>query len=195
MFKHTDRAKYEAKKTGTLGNVSKPEETPAKEKVNLTKFWGSEYKKSIEATTQKQGTPAERPLWSYPRQAYSSKRSNFETENMAQFGTYGHNPRNKLPHEAEGMTNETHVLSIGTTKTSGHVPGYNGYIPKTDFNAHAQASGSMAEKQGRQTWLKQNIVENYCTKLPGYAGHHPASCVNDRGSLRPNCLNADGEQF
>jgi hypothetical protein len=43
--------------------------------------------------------------------------------------------------------------------------------------------------------LKQNIVENYCVKLPGYSGHMPMSSVNDRGIPRPNCLDTQGESF
>jgi hypothetical protein len=43
--------------------------------------------------------------------------------------------------------------------------------------------------------VKQNIVENYQVKLPGYQGHKPMSTVNDRGVPRPHCLNTNGESF
>lgn len=52
-------------------------------------------------------------------------------------GKYGENPRDKLPHEAETMSNQLHEMSIGTTKTTNHIPGYNGFLPKSDFNAEA----------------------------------------------------------
>ena len=52
-------------------------------------------------------------------------------------GTYGHNPRDKLNGEAERANNEHHELTMGTTKTTTHIPGYNGFIPKTDFNPSA----------------------------------------------------------
>lgn len=29
------------------------------------------------------------------------------------------------------------TYSIGTTKTTSHIPGYNGYLPKTDINEKA----------------------------------------------------------
>jgi len=29
------------------------------------------------------------------------------------------------------------IYSIGTTKTTNHIPGYNGYLPKTDLNPKA----------------------------------------------------------
>jgi hypothetical protein len=50
-------------------------------------------------------------------------------------------------------------LNIGTVKTTMNVPGYTGFIPKTDFNAKA-VEQSQVEKP-RQTFIKQNIVENY----------------------------------
>ena len=82
---------------------------------------------------------------------------------------------------------------IGTTKTTNHIPGYNGYLPKTDLNPTAilQGTGEVA----RNTIIKQNIVENYQVRIPGYSGHNPMSVLNDRGSLRPNCLSTTGETF
>ena len=52
-------------------------------------------------------------------------------------GTHGHNPRDKLPGDSESLANEHHELTVGTTKTTTHIPGYNGFIPKTDFNSSA----------------------------------------------------------
>ena len=47
----------------------------------------------------------------------------------------------------------------------------------------------------RETIIKQNIVENYNLRLPGYGGHKPMSALNDRGRLRPQCLTTTGERF
>lgn len=47
----------------------------------------------------------------------------------------------------------------------------------------------------RATIIKQNIVENQNVRVPGYAGHKPMSVINDRGSLRPSCLETAGETF
>jgi len=91
------------------------------------------------------------------------------------------------------MQNEAHDLTMGTTKLTSHIPGYNGFIPKTDLNPTAVAQGLC--RQDRQTIIKQNIVENYSVKVPGYSGHKPMSCVNDRGTLRPSCLSTGGESF
>ena len=75
-----------------------------------------------------------------------------------------------------------------------HIPGYNGFIPKSDFNEKALEQSKL-EGKDRNTIVKQNIVENYSVKLPGYSGHKPMSTVNDRGVPRPNCLNTNGESF
>lgn len=51
------------------------------------------------------------------------------------------------------------ALNIGTAKTTCNIPGYTGFIPKTDFNEKAM---QQAQVEGtRNTIIKQNIVENY----------------------------------
>jgi hypothetical protein len=50
------------------------------------------------------------------------------------------------------MQNELHDLTIGTTKTTSHIPGYNGFIPRTDVNPQAVEHGS--GKQERNTIIK-----------------------------------------
>ena len=71
---------------------------------------------------------------------------------------------------------------IGTTKTTKHIPGYNGFIPRTNLNQKAVAHGE--GQQERTTIIKNNIVENYNVRLPAYGGHKPASTLNDRGAIR-----------
>ena len=51
------------------------------------------------------------------------------TENMMSFGQYGHNPREKLNQDSDAIKTDLHELTIGTTKTTNHIPGYNGYLP------------------------------------------------------------------
>ncbi len=85
----------------------------------------------------KEGIPlhrAERPLWTLPRQAYSSRRSNFKTEYHNQLGSYGHNPRATLNENHQVMEAKVDDLTMGSTKVTSHIPGYNGYIPRTDLN-------------------------------------------------------------
>ena len=68
-----------------------------------TTHWKSTYKGAVDETLTQPAQRASRPEWSLPRQAYSSKRSFFFTENMKSFGTYGENPLKKL-HEAADPT-------------------------------------------------------------------------------------------
>lgn len=39
-----------------------------------------------------------------------------------------------MPGDSVKQANEVHELSMGTTKVTTHIPGYNGFIPKSDFN-------------------------------------------------------------
>jgi len=64
-----------------------------------------------EQTLQQPAQRAERPIWSLPRQAYSSKRSYFKTEYHNSLGTYGHNPRDKLNEQHTAMQNEENELT------------------------------------------------------------------------------------
>ena len=73
---------------------------------------------------------------------------------------------------------------MGTSKTTTHIPGYNGFIPKTDFNPKAVAQAQLCGN--RNTIVKQNIIENYQVKLPGYSGHKPMNSINDKGLCTPN---------
>ena len=168
-------------------------EAGEKSLAGSTAHWTSNYKAVNDDQMSKPLTKSERPLWSYPRQAYSSKRSYFHTEYQMSLGTYGHNPRNKLPADSTKTLNENHELTAGTTKTTTHIPGYNGFIPKTDFNPQAvEQAGTLG---ARETIIKQNIIENYQVKLPGYQGHKPMNGCNEKGSIRPNCLATTGEKF
>ena len=70
-----------------------------------------------------------RPLWSINRQAYSSSRGRYVTEFADSFGLKGHNPRNILPPDATKQENKNNDLTVGSTKVTKHIPGYNGFIP------------------------------------------------------------------
>jgi len=84
-------------------------------------------------------------------------------------------------------------LSVGTTKVTKHIPGYNGFIPQVDFNDRCLDQSRL--DKNRETIIKQNIVENQSVRVPGYQGHKPMSVINDRGALRPACLGTAGETF
>ena len=189
LFAYTRRAKYDdpSKTQKLLSNAGQ------EALGNTTKHWKTNQVATNETQMSSHLTVSERPVWSYPRQAYSSKRGYFQTEFQKSLGTHGHNPRNKLPGDAEMIGNENHELTVGTTKTTTHIPGYNGFIPKAGFNDLATAQASTLG--ARETIVKQNMIENYSVKIPGYKGHKPANACNEKGTIRPNCLNTAGEQF
>jgi hypothetical protein len=56
------------------------------------------------------------------------------------------------------QSNKANELSVGTTKVTTHIPGYNGFIPQTDINALANKQS--VGQSVRNTIIKQNIVEN-----------------------------------
>ena len=51
------------------------------------------------------------------------------TEFTDAFGKHGANPRDILPLDATKQTNKNNDLSVGSTKVTSHIPGYNGFIP------------------------------------------------------------------
>ena len=188
LFSYTRRAKYDPTKTNEM-----LQEAGKRTLGNSTTHWKTNSQATNESQMAAPMTVSERPLWSYNRQAYSSKRGYFQTEFQMSMGTHGHNPRDKLPGEAESQANEHHELTVGTTKTTTHIPGYNGFIPKTDFNGSAVMQASTLG--ARNTIVKQNIIENYQVKVPGYSGHKPMNATNGKGTIRPNCLDTTGEMF
>jgi hypothetical protein len=76
-------------------------------------------------------------MWSLPREAYTSDRSYFSSEYNNSYGTHGSNPRDTLPSTASKQSHAVHDLTMGTSQVTTHIPGYNGFIPRSDFNQHA----------------------------------------------------------
>ena len=99
-----------------------------------TSHWQSSYKAITDKFAEKAKSKSVRPLWSINRTAYSSSRGNYVSEFADSFGKHGHNPRNILPHDSTKLSNKNNELSVGTTKVTKHIPGYNGFIPNTDIN-------------------------------------------------------------
>ena len=96
LVAHTRRAKYDATKTKEmLANAGQ------KSLGGSTSHWKTNSQMTNESQMAAPVTVSERPLWSYNRQAYTSKRGYFVTEFQTSIGTHGHNPRDKLPGDAE----------------------------------------------------------------------------------------------
>ena len=150
LYGFTRRAQYDAAKTGDFKNSLS---TAGRQALsNASGHWQSQSHRSTDEVMALPTNPSTRPIWSYPRAAYSSKRSFHHTEYTRTMGTYGHEPRAMLGAEAEKHANVNDQLSIGTTKVTSHIPGYNGFLPKADFNGHALTQSGL--DAGRETILK-----------------------------------------
>jgi len=138
---------------------------------------------------------ASRPEWSLNKEPYSVQGGPRSSEFKGQFGDRGTNPLNKLSRTMHmpPVPKSEEILKLGTTQATYHVPGYTGHMPKSLVSGETwdQALGVNT----RTTSLKQNITENYQTRIPGYAGHCPRNAVNDRGALRQFCFSTAGERF
>ena len=189
---YTKRAGYEAA-TGKHTGFARVGEQAVKS--GSSSHWATTYRAEVESTLNKESQKSRPPMWSLPREAYTSGRSHFASEYNLNYGPNGSNPRDELPHDASKQSHAVTDLTMGTTQVTTHIPGYNGFIPKSDFNKQALAQSKLEGAANRNTIIKQNIVENYCVKLPGFQGHQPMSTINDRGVPRPNCLNTEGESF
>lgn len=113
--------------------LSKAGETVAKN-ANPTSHWKPTYKETVETVDAAEKIKSRRPLWSINRTAYSSNRGTYTTEFADSFGGHGHNPRTILNEASASQSNKNNELSVGTTKVTKHIPGYNGFIPQVDFN-------------------------------------------------------------
>jgi hypothetical protein len=158
-----------------------------------TEHWKSTYVAGIKDPYSL--SKATRPEWTLHKPAYSVQGGPRTTEAKGQFGERGANPLDKLSRTLPmpPVIKSEEALKLGTTQCSFHVPGYTGHIPKSLVSGDTwdQALGV----KERTTGLKQNITENYQTRIPGYAGHRPSNAVNDRGALRQFCFATTGERF
>ena len=123
-------AKNAAFKSMTLTNAG---ETVAKH-TQPVNHWIASSKAVNDAVEASEKIKSRRPLWSINRQAYTSSRGRYVTEFNDAFGKHGHNPRDELPSDSTKQVNKVNDLTVGSTKVTSHIPGYNGFIPQTDLN-------------------------------------------------------------
>eukprot|EP00744_Colponema_vietnamica_P004992 GILI01007374.1.p1 GENE.GILI01007374.1~~GILI01007374.1.p1 ORF type:complete len:284 (-),score=65.78 GILI01007374.1:128-979(-) len=116
-----------------------------------------------------------------------------DTGDAALASTYSRDFRQAGHCALSGGPDSIDVLLSGTAKGSSHVPGYQGFIPIAKNNpvatSHGRGSGT------RDTWRKDNIVENYQRNVPGYTGHVPCSAVNEFGPKKPTTLTTTGSSY
>eukprot|EP00746_Dinoflagellata_sp_MGD_P071455 gnl/MRDRNA2_/MRDRNA2_29103_c0_seq1.p1 gnl/MRDRNA2_/MRDRNA2_29103_c0~~gnl/MRDRNA2_/MRDRNA2_29103_c0_seq1.p1 ORF type:complete len:297 (-),score=50.78 gnl/MRDRNA2_/MRDRNA2_29103_c0_seq1:146-931(-) len=104
-----------------------------------------------------------------------------------EFGTYGSNPRSKL-----GSGKMKSDLTVGTTKGTSHIPGYQGFLPSNTNNPKVAAIESGVSLRSVD---KSNITEIFHLNLPGYAGHLPSNACNDRGPRQMTTMTVMGRAF
>jgi len=156
-----------------------------------TEHWKTTYNASIKDPYAY--TKSSRPEWTLHREPHTVSNGPIQSEYKSHFGERGDNPFEKLSQDAIVPPKSQEILKLGTTQSTFHIPGYTGHIPKTLTSPEYwdQSHGVNT----RTTFLKQNITENYHTRIPGYSGHHPMNARNDRGNVRQFCFSTDGETF
>jgi hypothetical protein len=105
------------------------------------------------------------------------------------FGKYGSDPREKIGPDPEKMTIHKTALTVGTTKGTAHIPGYQGFLATNTANPRVAA---IAHGGTLRSTDKSNLTEAFHTVCVGYAGHKPRNACNDRGGVAFTTLTTKG---
>jgi len=108
------------------------------------------------------------------------------------FGQYGSNPRGRLSPFDTKLPNPKTELTVGTTKGTSHIPGYQGFLPTNTNNPRVAAIEAGEHIRGVD---KANLCEIYHLNLPDYAGHVPSNAQNDRGPRQINTFSVSGKEL
>jgi len=112
---------------------------------------------------------------------------------QADFGKYGSNPRDKLPPKTfDKMPTLKTALTVGTTKGTAHIPGYQGFLATNTVNPKVAA---VAHGGNLRSTDKANITQVFHTNCVGYAGHKPENARNDRGGVTQDSRTTIGRDF
>lgn len=123
-------------------------------------------------------------------------KASYITENSKSIGLHGDNPRDKFNDNTQVFNNtilnynDNFSIGQGTTKTTNHIPGYAGFIPKNQQAAHQTSEADPFIK-----YSKSNHSLNYKLRLPRYGGYVSNNPLNIKGEPRPFCLTARDEKF
>jgi len=160
---------------------------------NGTEHWKSTYMAGIKDPYAY--SKASRPEWTLHKAPHVVKNGPISSDYKIQFGERGDNPVEKLSMSklVPPFLKSDENLKLGTTQATHHIPGYTGHMPKSVI--HPEKWDHSLGVNTRNTTVKQNIVENYQTRIPGYNGHRPRNAVNDRGTMRNYCFSTAGETF
>jgi hypothetical protein len=117
---------------------------------------------------------------------------NLLSTSQEQYGLYGHDPRNKLVPGQTKMPTLKSALTVGTTKGTAHIPGYQGFMATNTTNPKVATS---AHGGNMRSTDKSNLTQTYRTNMVGYCGHQPENARNDFGGLRPSKMTTHGRDF
>jgi len=110
-----------------------------------------------------------------------------------QLGTYGSNPRDKLPPGETKMPTFKTALTVGTAKGTFHIPGYQGFMATNTANPKV---AKIANGEFYRSTDKSNMTEVFHQNIVGYAGHKPSNARNDRGAFKVSTTLTDkGRNF
>lgn len=159
-----------------------------------TEHWTSEYKKTFA-----EGTGAKKRVkkqYGAPYQMLDPPSCVSQPMQVSfyqkEFGTYGSNPRHKIGPNDTKLPFEKSDLTVGTTKGTSHVPGYQGFLPCNTNNPKVAVIESGVSLRSVD---KCNITEIFHLNLPGYAGHIPTNACNDRGPRQMTTMTVMGKAF
>merc|ERR1719321_365600 len=108
------------------------------------------------------------------------------------FGQYGSDPRGRLSPTDTKLPNPKSELTVGTTKGTMHIPGYQGFLPTNTNNPRVAA---IEAGEHIRSVDKSNLCEIYHLNIPGYAGHVPGNGRNDRGPRQINSFSISGKEL
>jgi hypothetical protein len=105
---------------------------------------------------------------------------------------YGHDPRHKLAPGETKLPSFKSALTVGTTKGTAHIPGYQGFLATNTTNDRV---AEIAHGGNMRTTDKTNLTHTFHTNLVGYAGHKPHNARNDRGGVALTNMTVKGRDF
>lgn len=109
-----------------------------------------------------------------------------------EFGVYGSNPRMRLSKSDTKLPCLKHELTVGTTKATSHIPGYQGFLPTNTNNPKVRA---IECGENLRTVNKTNLNEIFHLNLPGYRGHVAANARNDKGGRQIMGMSVFGKDY
>lgn len=154
-FAGTDGAPAEpsSQERDDLPMVKQPEERKSEKEVNVLELARNH---ALKTGTQ-----------SRPRTTHNSR--------MKPRSDFGPRPESR---EGQSLLRGKHRGGVsGTSQASRQIPGYSGFIPKSDNNEHALSHGYGKDTRAS---LKETLFECYRKVLPGYTGFQPESVHNVR---------------